>query len=83
MAAIGMIISVIGCLIAFVGSIMVIIEAFKTSVVWGICYLFVPFAALVFWIKYWDVSKRGVLLIIGGIVLSVVGSVVAGALAGA
>ena len=44
----GIILIVIGMLICIVTGIMILIEAFKTSVLWGLGYLFVPFVALIF-----------------------------------
>jgi hypothetical protein len=35
-----------------------IVVAFRRSVIWGLCYLFVPFAALVFLFVAWADAKR-------------------------
>ena len=75
MAALGMIILLVGFLAAFVGGIMILVEAFKASIWWGLAYLFVPFASLVFLIMHWDVSKRGVLITLGGAAVAVVGMI--------
>jgi len=37
--------------------ILLLIQAFKESVVWGLVYLLVPFGALVYIVKYWDQAK--------------------------
>jgi len=37
--------------------IQILILAFKTSVGWGLASLIIPFAILVFVIKYWDRAK--------------------------
>jgi glucan phosphoethanolaminetransferase (alkaline phosphatase superfamily) len=42
-----------GILISLVGNIIGIVQAFQESAVWGLLYLFLPFAALVFLIKFW------------------------------
>lgn len=44
-------------LISFVCSIVVLVRAFQTSLTWGLCSLFIPFAILVFTVKYWDEVK--------------------------
>ena len=44
----------VGVVIGLVYGIQLVILAFQTSILWGVCYLFVPFAALVFIVKYWD-----------------------------
>lgn len=75
MAALGMIIVLVGSLVAFVGGIMILIEAFKENIWWGLAYVFVPFASLVFLITHWDVSKRGVLITLGGAAVIVVGMI--------
>jgi hypothetical protein len=41
----------------FVFSVQILMLAFKTSLGWGLASLFVPFAALVFVIKYWDAAR--------------------------
>lgn len=60
----------LGWLIALVGSVWFIIETFKESAGWGLACLFIPFASLVFMIKFWDKAK-------GPTILSVVGCLVA------
>jgi hypothetical protein len=43
-----------GALAAFAGSIWFLVVAFQESVQWGLLCLFVPFASLVFVVKYYD-----------------------------
>lgn len=71
----------IGGLIAAVFGVLLMVEAFKVSAVWGLAYLLVPFASLVFIIKYWDVSKKHVLMSLVGLLPMMLGSglIVAGA----
>jgi glutaredoxin len=42
-----------------IGGIMCIAAAFRHGILWGLAYLFVPFANLVFIIKYWSEAKKG------------------------
>ena len=48
-----------GIILAFIGSIMILINAFKQNVGWGICSLLIPFAMPIYTFIYWDQNKRG------------------------
>ncbi len=68
---------IIGGLALLVGGIMLLVAAFQQSVWWGIAYLLVPFAALVFVVMHWDSARRGFLLnllgaglVVGGVIAS-------------
>lgn len=52
----------IGAIIGLVYGIMLLIQAFKVNIWWGLGYIFVPFVALVFIIMHWDVSKKPFLM---------------------
>ncbi len=47
----------LGALLATVGGIIGVVDAFRTSTLWGILALLVPFALLVFCIKFWSQRK--------------------------
>jgi hypothetical protein len=49
-------------LVILVGSIMLVVAGFRTSVWWGFGNLLIPFWQLVFTIKFWDQAKMGCLL---------------------
>jgi len=49
----GQIFIVIGITLAIIGDIMIIIQAFKTSLLWGLGTLLMPLVGLVFIIIYW------------------------------
>lgn len=57
MEIVGLICIFVAVAIAIVYSIQLLILAFSESVLWGLCYLFVPFASLVFLVMYWDQTK--------------------------
>lgn len=59
----------LGLLLCVVGGLWGIVVAFKRSLLWGICYLFVPFAALVFIAVAWSDAKRAFLVNLAGILL--------------
>ncbi|MGF1459501.1 MAG: hypothetical protein ACFBSG_10795 [Leptolyngbyaceae cyanobacterium] len=47
----------VGALLATIGGIVGIVDAFRVSTVWGLLAFFVPFALLVFCIKFWNQRK--------------------------
>ena len=47
----------LGVLLSLVGGIIGVVDAFRVSTLWGVLALFVPFALLVFWIKFWRDRK--------------------------
>ncbi|MEO8893569.1 MAG: hypothetical protein ABI417_18940 [Coleofasciculaceae cyanobacterium] len=47
----------LGFLLTIVGSIGGLVQAFQEDVVWGLLYWFVPFTALIFYIKKWQDRK--------------------------
>lgn len=67
---------ILGVLLATAGSIVGIVDAFKVSPVWGLLSLLVPFALLVYWIKFrtrkW--ARNSFLISLGGL-LSMLASV--------
>jgi hypothetical protein len=48
MTLLGIVLFVIGILLAIISGIWALILAFSESIIWGLLYLFVPFASLVF-----------------------------------
>jgi len=50
---------VVSVVVMLVGGVMMVVTAFRQGVVWGVAYLLVPFAALVFLFKYWNEAKKG------------------------
>ncbi|MBT3192178.1 MAG: thioredoxin family protein [Verrucomicrobia bacterium] len=48
----------LGMLLCFVGSVVLIVAAFRVGIGWGLCVLFLPFAALVFVFVHWHAAKR-------------------------
>jgi len=63
----------IGALIMFVGFIWIVVNAFKTSVLWGLGALFVPLVAQIFAIMNWASNKTAFLVWAAGFVLYMVG----------
>lgn len=80
MHAIALGLILVGALIALFYGIKLIILAFNTSILWGLCYLFVPFASLAFVALHWDDAKSPFLrsllaipLCVGGVFLAGLG----------
>jgi len=59
----------LGLLFLCVGGIWSIVVAFQRSIVWGLCYLFVPLASLVFLFVAWAEVRRAFLIQILGCAL--------------
>tara|TARA_B100000809_G_scaffold155054_1_gene152334 strand:+ start:650 stop:967 length:318 start_codon:yes stop_codon:yes gene_type:complete len=81
MGALAGICSVIGMIIFLVGSIMILIAAFRKSVLWGLGSLFIPGVALVFLIMHWQDAKKPFLISLLAIPLFILAAVF-GALGG-
>jgi len=73
-AIIGYLLLAVGFIIYLVGAIKFLIAAYNVSVVWLVCCLLVPFAGLVFLIKYWDVAKKPFFTMLLGMVPLILGS---------
>ena len=63
----------LGWLVAAVGMVWLLIEAFKVSIWWGFGLMFVPFVGIGFLLKHWDVAKRPWRITFGGMLGVVVG----------
>ena len=57
MEILGFALIIIGVIIGFVFGIQLLILAFRTSVLWGLGYIFVPFVSLIFIIVHWNEAK--------------------------
>lgn len=77
MEIIGQLFFVIGIAIAIVADIMIVIQAFKTSLLWGLGTLFLPIVGVVFIVLYWDKTKKYVWWILLSIVLIIIGGTLA------
>ena len=54
---IGLILLGVGGIAALVFGIMILVEAFKESILWGLGSLFVPFVMLIFVFMHWERTK--------------------------
>ena len=79
MAAVGMLVMGVGAIVSLIFSVIILIKAFQTSLLWGLGSLFIPFVILIFVIKNWADTKQPFLYAVGGWVLMIVGGVLGGA----
>lgn len=61
----------LGLALAFIGSILFLIAAFRTSILWGLGCLLVPFISFFFLIIHWQVAKKPFLMQVIGFSLIV------------
>lgn len=52
----------LGALGSFIFGIMILITAFQKHILWGLAYLFLPFASLIFVVMNWDRASKPFLL---------------------
>src|SRR4249920_422960 len=57
---------VISVVVMLIGGVMMIVAAFRQSILWGLAYLLIPFAALVFLFKHWSEAKKGFFINLAG-----------------
>jgi hypothetical protein len=68
----------LGWLLMVVGGLWGLVLAFKQSLMWGLLYIFVPLANVVFLIKHWAITRNAFFLVVSGVVLVVIGAVMGG-----
>ena len=64
---------VVGGIISVIGTILLLIEAFKESVWWGIGSLLVSPVSLVFIFLHWEVGRKPFFIQLGGAALLFIG----------
>lgn len=69
----GTILFFLGTILLLIGGIWILVEAFKESIVWGICSLIIPLVALVFALMHLDRTKRALIIYVVGLVLLFIG----------
>lgn len=74
----GSILLFLGVILLLIGGIWILVEAFKESIVWGLCSLFIPLVALVFAFMHLDRTKRALVIYAVGLVLTVIGVLLGG-----
>ncbi len=82
METLGVILIIVGTLIALVYGIILLVKAFQVSIWWGLAYLLIPFAALVFIVVHWEVAKKPFLMSLLSFPFIIVGLILAPGIAG-
>jgi hypothetical protein len=82
MEILGLLLMVVGGVIALAGGIWFLVVAFQESILWGLGCMFVPFVSLIFLVMNWDQAAKpfGVNLL-GGVIL-VIGMFLGGGMEG-
>lgn len=68
---------IVGIIIGIIGGIWMLIEQFKTGILWGLGCLFLPFVSLIWLILHWEEGAKPFAITLAGAVLIVVGSMLA------
>jgi len=74
MEIVGVVCSLIGAVIALVYVIKLLILAFRTSVLWGLGYIFIPFVSLIFVAMHWEKTRSPFLRALLAIPFLILGS---------
>lgn len=74
METIGLLIMAVGGITLFVGGIWMLIEQFKTSIIWGLGCIFIPFVSLIWLIMHWEQGAMPFFVSLGGAVVLFAGA---------
>lgn len=74
----GILIGLIGCVAMLVGCIVIAVSAFRTSILWGIGVLIIPFVGLVYALVHKTKAKFGVVAYVAGYVMMFLGAILTG-----
>jgi uncharacterized membrane protein len=70
--AFGIVLLIGGIVLCLIGGLMMLINAFKVSVAWGLGCLFLAPVGLIFLVKNWEENKKPFFLQLAGIAMVVV-----------
>ena len=71
----GLVLLILGLILAVIGHIGILIEAFKEGIAWGLGTLLVPFVALIFVVMHWQETRKPLLLSVAGNLIWIAGAV--------
>lgn len=69
---------VIGVIVSLIGGLLILVEAFRKSILWGLAVMLIPFVGLIFVFMNWSEAKRGFKVWLVGIGIVVLTGVIAG-----
>ena len=78
MSIVGFLLLAVGGIAAFITGILILVEAFKESLLWGLGSLIVPFVILIFVLTHWNETGKLFLYNIAASVVMVIGVAIAG-----
>lgn len=67
-----------GVLLLLMGTVLLLVAAFREHVLWGLAGLLLPFAIVVFAFRHWDDAKQPFLVFVSGFAVLFTGSLVWG-----
>ena len=76
MEALSGLVFVVGLILATVGAIWILVNAFKESILWGILSIIIPFVLLIFALMNLETCKKPLGIWLAGVVLYVIGAFV-------
>lgn len=65
-----------GVIVSVIFGLVILIKAFQASILWGLAYIFIPFAALIFIITHWDEAGKPFLYSLISIPLLIAGQAI-------
>ena len=78
MEALGTLILLVGGLAILVGNIWFLGEAFRTSILWGLGCIFIPFVSLIWLVSNWDRGRAPFLVSLAGGGVAFLGMMIGG-----
>lgn len=61
---------IVGSIILLIGLLILVIQAFKQSPLWGLAVLLIPFAGIVFAVRFWEEARNGFLVFVVGLLIT-------------
>ena len=78
MEILSLLFTIVGGIIMFVGGIWMLIEQFKSGILWFLACLFIPFVSIIWLVMHWEAGAPPFFLSIGGFVLFLFGAFLGG-----
>ena len=72
----GIVIILLGAVIAIIGGFLFLVAAFRESIWWGLACLFLPVVPLFFLIVHWPAAKKSFFIQLVGFALIVIGVII-------
>lgn len=76
MEIVGFGLTLCGVIVSIIFGLIILVKAFQASILWGLAYIFIPFAALIFIITHWDEAGKPFLYSLISIPLLIAGQAI-------